>query len=257
MSKNHDAYNVIDVGVDVLTTEMADNGTIGAQTGSAIDKSVSSNDCEIWGPIGYCARPSKPIAGKNACQAVSIAGADRDALIAFRDLRSQEVYGNLSPGDVCIYSAGADGSGQAKLNLRGDGAAVLSTTDDNTDAGSPQYLKIDKDKFEIRHKYGRITLDAQGLSIRLPNGAGILLGGVTPEFGAAVGLSTFCNINAQTINLNGICNLGPPVSEGGLPKMPAQISLIPPTAPFVPSTGVGVGAVTLLQTASTKVFIGA
>jgi hypothetical protein len=250
----------IEIGVGLLATELASNGSPVGQTGDAINNVVDSSGAEIYGPIGYCARPSKAIAGQSSCQAVAIKGGSRDALVAFRDTRAQEIYGNLSEGDVCIYSMGPDGSGTSKLSVKGDGSIILSTERPGTapiEGNVGVYLRLDRDKLEFRAPWGRMTFDNTGFTVVCQNGAKFNLGGVTPAFGAAVGLSSYCNIHAQTINLAGICNLGPPVSQGGLPKMPAMISLIPPVGPFVPATGVGVGAVTLFQTPSTHVFIGA
>lgn len=249
--------DIFDIGCDVLATEIADNGSLTAQTGDVISNEVTSDQAEIWGCLGLASRPAKPVAGKSSAQCIKINGGDRDACIAWRDTRGQDIYGNLGPGDTVLYAPGPEGEGQAKVCLKGDGAITIHTTNDNTESGKGVYLRLDPNKLEFRAPWGRITFDASGFTVLCANGAKFNLGGVTPAFGAACGLTSYCNISAQTINCNGICNLGPSMAEGGLAKMPAMVSLIPPVAPFVPGLGVGMGAVTLFQTASTHVFISA
>lgn len=118
--------DIFSPGADVLGTRQDARHTILAQTGDAVGETVDCDDAEVWGPIGYAARPAKAIAGKSACQAITLNSGSTDVAIAFRDLRGSSIHGPIGPGEVCIYAAGPDNSGVSRLTLRNDGSATAA-----------------------------------------------------------------------------------------------------------------------------------
>ena len=248
-------HDLITVGVDIFTTTVESNGSLLAQTGDVVSQS-GGTPAEIWGPCNIAARPAKPIPGKSACQAVSLNQSDRDILIGFRDTRGQEIYGNLSEGETCIYAPGAEGEGQAKVVLKGDGSITLHTTTDNTHNGSGCYLRIGPNIFEVQLPFGRIVFDPSGLIMEHINGASISLGAVSLP-GPLAAASSYVNLNASKVDCDApIITLGPSPLKGGLGYMQAAYGVVPGQFPGQPILGAGVGAVVVAAANSTKVMIG-
>jgi hypothetical protein len=125
------------VGEDLLSTRRdAASNTIFAQTGDVVAEEAQGQECEFWQHVGFCSRPPQAVQGKTCAQAVTVRGSQRDAVVASRDLRAQEMYGLLSEGETCLYAAGKDGNSQARILLKDDGSINFVTTEADKDSGS-------------------------------------------------------------------------------------------------------------------------
>lgn len=242
--------DVFTIGTSVMCTELAANGVITAQLGDVVSSQViGAATNEVWGPYGYYARPSKPDVGSAACQAITINGGDRDIVIAARDLRQAEIYGNLSDGEVCIAAGGADAKAMGRFLIKADGSLVRSTTDNNTHDGISIYDKLGPKGWELQSSYGTVKLDATGFSVVLPCGASMRMGplvGPQPNYFRIQATQVFIDTPR--------CTIMPSVPMGGkgvgLPVVVAPVGS-PQTGIPVP-IGAGVG-VTLGVTGSTLV----
>lgn len=170
---------LVHVGLDILTTSVNDTtNRILAQTGDVTRNSTDSDGVEWWQHSGFASRPSKPLAGKQACQGVILKTSGRDVCIASSDQRTLPMYANLDFGEVCVYAGGEEGEAQARHILKKDGSQALYTTDDNTAEGQAVYFRVAKDAFEFVAPWGTIKFDANGFRINHRSGAQFALGGI-------------------------------------------------------------------------------
>jgi len=179
---------VFDVGVDILATTLDPaTGTITAQLGDVARGVADNNSAEVWqGACGVLSRPALADAGKASCQAVTLKTGSYDVCIGYRDLRATEIYGNLAPGETCLYAT----TGMARELLKKDGSARQFTTDDNTRTGnsitagvSSYYQGIDGQKHlggEWRYSapWGGAWHDPSGYHLRTYHGNKIDIGGL-------------------------------------------------------------------------------
>lgn len=159
----------IRIGLDVLrTVRDVATKTVLAQLGDVVGEESEVDDAEWWQSVGFVSRPSKPEAGKSACQVVAIHDSGHVACIASRDLRGQELAGELKEGETCVYAPGADGKGQARALLKADGAISLYTRKGNAPDGQGMGLFIVANGDEIRlinsKGYG-LVIDGDGVSL--------------------------------------------------------------------------------------------
>ncbi|HVH44838.1 MAG TPA: hypothetical protein VM925_20935, partial [Labilithrix sp.] len=164
-----DLRGLIQAGFDVLTTTV-DKVTkkITAQLGSVVGKTTDTDGAEWWQHYGLATRPPKPEAGKAAAQAVVVRMGDHDICIASQDLRGLELYGALDHGETCLYSAGADGNGQARVLLKKDGSVSLFTKQGNAAGGTGMIIQLDAGGNAIRllNASGNgIIIDADGIKL--------------------------------------------------------------------------------------------
>lgn len=146
-----DLKGFIQVGLDVLTTTVTKaTKKITAQLGSVSAESVDTANAEWWQHYGFASRPPKPQAGKTAAQAVVLRRGDYDIVIASQDLRGLELYGALDHGEVCIYSAGEDGNGQARILLKKDGSVSAYTRKGNVASGTGMLIQLDAQAGAVR-----------------------------------------------------------------------------------------------------------
>jgi hypothetical protein len=199
----------LQIGVDILNTVLgaspsSPTGTILAQTGDVLKGSVDSTNSEWWQHVGLASRPSNPVAGQIACQGISLRQADRDVVICSRDVRTNQIYGNLAPGETCIFAAGSDGNAQGRVMLKADGSVTLYTTDDNTPTGQAVYFRIHPTKgLTFVAPWGTFTFDQTGLHVKHQSGFGIdggSIGGLPAPFSA---LSSYLTMTAATAKLDG------------------------------------------------------
>lgn len=175
-----DLVGIIQAGFDILTTRV-DQTTkkITAQLGSVVAQKVDTDAAEWWQAYGLATRPPKPEAGKQAAQAVVLRAGDYDICIASQDLRGLELYGTLDHGEVCLYSAGEDGNGQARVLLKKDGSVSLYTRKGNTKDGTGMLVQLDAANGAARvlndKGYGLIV-DADGVTLTAGNAALTLSG---------------------------------------------------------------------------------
>ena len=120
MSRNL-ALDTIFAIVDLLTSiRDANTNTVLVQTGSVTEEYADCDNAEYWGTIGIASRPAQPVAKSSAAQGIAIRFGDRHRIIATRDVRGQEIYGNLGEGETCVYAGGRS------LTVRRRGARTSS-----------------------------------------------------------------------------------------------------------------------------------
>jgi hypothetical protein len=162
-------FNIYDV---LTSTKDADTGTIMYQLGNVTNSEVNSDGAESWSHFGFASRPSEvQPSADDAPQVISIARSDRDLVVAERDVRGQEIYGQLSAGETCLYAAGQDATGQARILLKQDGGINLYSTQGNTSAGQGMGIFINAQEDSIT------IMNSKGLGIRIDNTHGISIVG--------------------------------------------------------------------------------
>lgn len=202
--------DVTDVG-NILGTELADNGVVVAQMGDVLSGDVREPAVEIWGPIGYAARPSKPDPGKAASEGVAVTGGDRNKLVAYREMRCSEIYGNLDDGEVCVFAAGGDAQAQAKTTWKADGGITQATTDNNTHDGNQIYERTGPEGWSVVTPFGVIKLDVTGFHIVLPSGISFHL---TPTSNPATPNMVMLKASQVFIDTPR-CQIAPTAANGG------------------------------------------
>lgn len=253
------------LGADVLGTSLTAQGTILCQTGDVVGSQVSGDNTEFWQHIGFASLPSLPEPGKVACQVLAINSGSNDIAFASRDIRTSSIYGNLQPGETTLYACGPQGTGQAKVLLKQDGAVTLYTTETNKSDGAGVYLRLAPDKLEFHAPWGRLVFDAAGLHIETQNGGYFDLSNTT-YLGTMPG--SMCTIAASTVTIDApMVFLGPSdVATSGVPTgggyAAATANALPPALlpglPFtIPITGAPSGPTVVPNLfTSPSVFIG-
>ena len=207
---------------DIMATDKDDvTNTITCQLGNAITADVVTEGAEMWFPPGIASRPSEVQENPDdAAQAIAISRSDQDVIIATRDVRSQQVYGQLKAGETCLYAPGTDTKGQARILLKADGSINLYTKEQNLEG--LQGLGI------------FINAQQNSISILNSNGAGIIInddGIQLVSKGGASGLKISDKIeltgNATVANLKVIG--GASVGAGGLTVIGATTLTAPAT----------------------------
>lgn len=166
---------IFHIGAAVLGTAFDEvTKTITAQIGAIHDEYVFSNHTDWYQHVGFASRPADAIRGKTAAETVVIKG-DRDTVIASRDGRYQEMYGNLGPGETCLYATGADGKSQGRILLKDGGIVNLYTRKDKDAKGMVIQMDPATDTIAIVNSKGfGIVIDESG--VRLTSGsAGLTL----------------------------------------------------------------------------------
>ena len=203
----------VQVGFDILNTTV-DKTTkkITCQLGSVVGKTVDTDGAEYWQQVGFASRPPKPDAGKEAAQAVSIKGGDRDTVIATQDLRGLKLYGSLEHGETCIYAAGEDGKGQARILLKKDGSVALYTLQGNDENGQSCTIQLlPSGEIHLATPFGGISITDGKMTLLSASGAGVEC--------SASGVSLL----GQTIVANGSVMLGDATATG----VATQVSMLP------------------------------
>lgn len=228
----------IKVGVHVLATKVGETSRrIVAQLGSAVGDTYSDNS-EWYQHVGFVSMPPNPEAGKSAATTVTVEDGGRDVVIASQDLRGLELYGNLKPGDACVYSAGLDGTKQAKTLWRGDGAITTYTTEGNIAGGRAIYFRTGPgvdvatgapDGFSWAAPWGTMKFDWTGFHIVLESGAEFHLGGITGLPAPLDQIGTYCRIQSATMTTsssNQSLGAGPGLPLASAPGVLAALTAI-------------------------------
>ncbi len=237
------------IGAAILSdTVDAVTNAITAQLGSVTEEYVFSDSAEVYQDVGFVSRISNATKGKNAAECIAIKG-DRDIVIARRDIRGSEIYGNLKEGETCIYAGGADGLSQGRVIIKDNGSITLMTTENNLPAdqgGQPVALRISPEGgLEFTSQWGTMVFDRTGFHVKTAAGPRIDMGGLSipglssiPGIGALVDtMGGTVSISAPFVNIQGaVTSLGMgPVFQSAAavipgPAGPAQIS------PNIPAT---------------------
>ena len=185
---------LFEVGKDILATYL-DKATnvILAQIGDSTQSVPDSDAAEWWQHTGFASRPAKPTPGNASCQGIHYKRGDRDCIIATRDTRSAQIYGNLKDGETAVFAS----TGAARVLFKDNGAVVAYTTNDNTEDGTGISVYIGPDKIQIMNSYGSITIDSTGISLSSgtaaltlgQDGAAHLLGQTAAVTGSGVSIS--------------------------------------------------------------------
>lgn len=202
----------IQVGVQILKTIVSTKTKkILAQTGSVVGEGQTEADnVEWWQHVGFASRPSEPEAGKEAAQAVVIRRGNFDAAIASQDLRGLSIYGNLAPGETCMYASGPDGTAQARLLLKKDGSINLFTKEGNETGGAGMGIFINPDG---------------SVSIASHNGAAILLGddGSVKVFNESGGIQIKADGHVKIASGSKVEISGGSITMGGPAALPLAV----------------------------------
>lgn len=194
------AHGNIQVGVDILSTTR-DEGTktITAQIGDVVGEEVDADNAEIWQQPGLASRPSKAEPKKAACQAVVIRETGHDVCIAMRDVRGQEIAGNLKEGETCVYSGGADNKAQARSLWKADGSISHVTFVGNDPSGATigQFIQA-SGNIDTVAKDACLLLRPSAARLFTPNASVSLEGDDFKVYAAGK-----ANLNASTIVLGG------------------------------------------------------
>ena len=232
-------------GLQILNVERgALNNSILCQMGVIGTGAVESETAQYIQQSGFVSIPPQPQAGQTTSESLVLRGiSNRDYVFATRDVLSQQMYANMNYGEVMIYAAGADGNAQAKIKCDQYGNIILYTKDDNTVNGNGMTMTINTSAnggtpgFGFYAAFGSFVFDATGLHINHVTGASMDLGGINlPAPLASAVPTTFLNVNAGSITMNGICNLG--VAGPTMAYLPMVSAIAPqqPPQPLPPFT---------------------
>ena len=229
--------------VDIISYNLDDNtNSITFNLGDAISGQTISTGAEMWSVPGIISIPAMPATSNptDAAQVIRIERDDQDIVIATRDVRAQQIAGNLKPGETCIYNSHTDGYGVAKILLKNTagtsplGAAItdaiiLATKDNGVNTGNDIYLQIDNTAMRFVAPWGSFWFDQTGFHILTASGASFDLGSGPSLPGPLSALATQCNIGAALVNIvTSHCD----ISNGIVPSSPVVVTLAP--VPFLP-----------------------
>lgn len=157
---------MVRVGVDILNTEIdEETNSIAAQTGDVRSEQTDSDRTYWFQHVGFKSRPSAPAAGQSAAQGVMLLDGSHNAIIASNDSRGQDLYGNMGPGETCLYAAGEDGGSQGRILLKDDGSVNIMTTHDNTPSGQTTGIFVAPESIKMICRWGMIVIDEDGINI--------------------------------------------------------------------------------------------
>lgn len=217
--------------LNILNVALADdNNSVEVQMGDVFSQDVESFTAQWVQHSGFCSLPPNAVPGKTASEGMLLKGTNRDFVFASRDVASQANYGNLKPGESCIYAAGPDGTGQARVMAKADGTVNLYTTDTNKNDGNGVYFQVAPNGFYMMAPWGKFVFDATGLHITHSSGAAFHLGAISLP-GPLSSLGTFARLTAATTTIE---SSGVMLGAGPV-YMAAAYSLIPPASPGQPS----------------------
>lgn len=154
------------VGTDILNAVRDATGFILLQLGDVIAEQAESQEAELWGPFGLCSIPAPATPGKSAAQGIAITRSDRDLCIAGRDSRCASIYGQLSPGETCVYAS----LGQARTLYKKDGSITHVTTDDNTSSGKTVAERLGPDGWRVTTPKATLIANDDGILFTTQSG---------------------------------------------------------------------------------------
>lgn len=165
--------HLMNVGFDVMSVVLDTvTNAIVAQIGDSTNENVDHDSAEWWQQTGFASMPAPPTQGGASCQGLAVKHSDRDMVFATRDLRASKIYGNLKPGEACMYAT----VGAARVFTKANGSVVLYTTVDNTQKGQSLSLVLAPTGVTLVTPWGGFMLNSSGWSITGPNGqSGLML----------------------------------------------------------------------------------
>lgn len=218
------------VGEDILVTRRdEDTNTILAQTGDVIAEETQSQESVVWQHSGFCSRPPNAIAGKSSAQAIVLRSSQYDAIVATRDLASQQMYGLLNEGESCLYAAGPDGQSQARVLCKSDGSINLVTTDTNTPKGKTLIHSFSPEGLQIATPWGGIVLNSEGIKMYTNDTSGHMNGWIElkPSGEVVVAATSFkCPSGNVALGLN--ATSATPAAYGAGVPVPSSCVFVSP-----------------------------
>lgn len=189
------------IGINVLkTTVDTTTKTILAQLGDVIGSDVEGDNAEWWQHVGFSSRPSNPVAGVSAAEAIGIRASDRDLCFGSRDLRSQGIYGSLSDGETCVWAGGSDGAAQGRILLKANGNVSVYTAQGNVAGGPSVTMQANADgSINLASQYGAIQISNAGIKLMFGNSSGIQCDANGVTF-----IGTNLGINASSVGLGSV-----------------------------------------------------
>lgn len=168
-AKSLDSF--LEIGADIFgSTKNEVNNMVSVQLGDTINQRVIADNAEWWQQVGFCSMPAIGKAGESGCQALAIAGGSYYSVFATRDTRAGAIYGELKPGETCLYASGPDASnlGTGRVFLKDDG--TISTISmvcqkDNESSGVPVIIQASSEGKIILNagENGAISMDENGI----------------------------------------------------------------------------------------------
>jgi hypothetical protein len=231
---------LFDIGVDVLNVTVdAVTGIMTAQTGDAVKGIADASSTEIWQQWGFASIPSPPANGSNGAQCLKIKRGVVDIIFGGRDARAGQIWGNLKPGETCMFATGAAGAGQARVLLKQDGSVTLYTTDTNAVGGNAVFFCISPTNgLQFVSPWGKLTLGPHGFHVQAGSAAIDLvsLSGMPVGGSFFTVSSSFATLNSSTVLL------GPQTSPAGYNPVSFGYAANPLTMPPVPIVSSAPGA---------------
>lgn len=201
-----DFRSLIHYGYDILTTTVDKvTGKILAQLGDVHKETTDTDNAEWLQQPGFASRPSNPEKGKQAAQAMCVRMGDHDVCIGAIDMRALDLYGNIKPGETCIYAAGADATAQGRIMLKGNGSVTIFTTSDNTKDGNALYFRVSPTGLDFVSEFGTLKFDSTGFHINHASGARFDLGGISGMPSPLDQISSYIRMQASSLVSNITC----------------------------------------------------
>jgi len=252
--------DLFELGCDILGTTINGQGTILCQTGDVNGDEVVSDGAEWWQHVGFASRPAKAIAGKSACQGLTINQGSADICIATRDIRGGVIYGALKEGESCVYAGGPANTGTGRILLKDDGTKstiTILTQKDNGASGEPILIQVSSEGKVLitAGSKGAITIDDGGIKLASNSdlqmgatgnvaliGAAMALNSAAVSLGAAasdgVALGPALVAWATAVNLHCAAVMALLNAPGPVTGAPGAVPVVPPLAPTAVSTSV-------------------
>jgi len=224
------------VGVDLLASSL-DKATnvILVQLGDSASGTPDSDAAELFaGQAGFMSRPAAPTQGGASCQGIAIKRNDRDIVIATRDVRCSEIWGQLKAGESCMHAC----SGQARVFCKANGSVVQYTTSDNTASGQSVSTYVGPDKVQFVAFGCSFTMDATGITLTAGTSS-LTLG----KNGKAMLAATQAEVNGSVAGISGTIQtvVGPNAVPSVGPGPSSALHGLTGTA-AVPSSNVLIGS---------------
>ncbi len=198
MLNGDNLFALIDIGASKLEPTF---NTItvqgkGPQQSEDPEDSESFDDTPMFGALGLIARPY-PKDSRGKCQGLLIRDASYGAVVGMRDNRTNDVYGNLEPGDVCLFATGPKHKARVIIKEETDTVVILGKDSNGKDTmlSSGQdgislqafggIIQITEDGIVIGFKNNQIVLDQHSVTI---GGKKTILGCGAPTNGVAMGV---------------------------------------------------------------------
>lgn len=157
--------------IDILGSVKDDEtGTVLLQTGDVGTGFTETDNVEHWQQPGLLSRPPSPTPGKAATQACIMRRGDTDICLATRELRGQKNAGNLGPGETMLCAAGADGTGQARILLKGNSSINHYTSASPGGPAMGLFIDPGSDTISLLNSKGYgVIIGPDGISITAKN----------------------------------------------------------------------------------------